>query len=114
MEPWSYAPNLSNIFAFACMSRIRYFASKMPSEPEFAPVSVKRSSLSEPLHALCSSTGCGCQEWPFIAQGVEWSPVMTSTSGFFASRIGSAASKSSMACFFASKLPSSPYLSVYL
>ncbi|MEN9574083.1 MAG: hypothetical protein RL514_1938, partial [Verrucomicrobiota bacterium] len=52
-----YAPNLSNIFAFACMRRMRYFASKMPREPELAPVSVKRSSLSEPLHALWSNTG---------------------------------------------------------
>ena len=44
-----HAPNLSNIFALACISRRRYFASKIPSEPELAPVSVNRSSLSEPL-----------------------------------------------------------------
>src|SRR5205809_373049 len=43
-----HAPNLSNIFAFACISRIKYFASKTPSEPRLAPVTVKRSSLSEP------------------------------------------------------------------
>ena len=93
---------------------MRYFASNTPSEPEFAPVSVNRSSLSEPEQAECSSTGCGCHEWPFMAQGVEWSPVMASTSGFLRSRIGSAASNSSIAFFFAAKLPSSPYMSVYL
>lgn len=43
-----HAPNLSNIFPFACIRRMRYFASNTPSEPMFAPVSVKRSSLSEP------------------------------------------------------------------
>ena len=43
--------------AFACMRRIRNFASKIPSDPRFAPVSVNRSSLSEPEHAECSSTG---------------------------------------------------------
>src|ERR1700722_14442918 len=109
-----YAPNLSNIFAFACIWRIRNLESNTPSEPLFAPVSVKRSSLSEPLTAECSNTGCGCQEWPFIKQGVEWSPVTTSTSGFFFNRIGSAASKSSIAFFLAAKFPSSPALSVYL
>ena len=40
--------------------------------------------------------------------------MMASTSGRFFSRIGSAASKSSIAFFFAAKLPSSPALSVYL
>ena len=83
---------------------MRYFASNTPSEPRFAPVSVKRSSLSEPLNAECSSTGCGCQEWPLSAHGVEWSPVMASTSGFFRSKIGSAASKSSIAFFFAAEI----------
>jgi len=112
--PKGYAPNLSNIFAFACMRRMRNFAGKTLSEPLFAPVSVKRSNLSEPLVAECNSTGCGCHEWPFNAHGVEWSPVMAITSGFFFNKIGSAASKSSMAFFFAAKLPSSPYLSVYL
>lgn len=58
----NYAPNLSNIFAFACMSRKRNFASNTPSEPMFAPVSVKRSNLSEPENAECSITGCGCHE----------------------------------------------------
>src|ERR1019366_1510768 len=109
-----YAPNLSNIFALACMRRIKYFASNTPSEPLFAPVSVKRSSLSEPLTAECSSTGCACHEWPLAAHGVEWSPVMASTSGFSLSKIGRAASKSSIAFIFAMKLPSSPALSVYL
>src|SRR5882672_3083095 len=65
------APNLSNILAFACIKRIKNFASKIPSEPRFAPVSVKRSSLSDPEHAECSNTGCGCHECPFIAHGVE-------------------------------------------
>gem|GEM_PF-2464149 len=45
-----YAPNLSSILALACMYRMRYLASNKPSEPRFAPVSVKRSSLSEPLY----------------------------------------------------------------
>ena len=67
----SYAPNLSNIFALACMSRIKYFASNTPSEPVLAPVSVNRSSLSEPEYAERSSTGCGCHEWPLMTQGVE-------------------------------------------
>src|SRR5688572_12441278 len=67
----AYAPNLSNIRALACINRIRYLDSKTPSDPRFEPVSVKRSSLSEPDTAECSSTGGGCQEWPFIAQGVE-------------------------------------------
>ena len=44
----AHAPNLSNIFALACISRIRYLASNTPSEPLLAPVSVNRSSLSEP------------------------------------------------------------------
>lgn len=57
-----YAPNLSNIFALACISRMRNFAGNTLSEPEFAPVSVKRSSLSEPLVAEFSNSGCGCQE----------------------------------------------------
>src|SRR3974390_299380 len=109
-----YAPNLSNILALACIRRMRYFAWKMPSEPELAPVSVNRSSLSEPEQEETSITGSGCQEWPFIAQGVEWSPVMASTSGRLRSRIGSAASNSSIAFFLAAKLPSSPYMSVYL
>ena len=52
-----HAPNLSNIFAFACINRIKNFASKTPSDPEFAPVSVKRSNLSEPEFAEVSSTG---------------------------------------------------------
>jgi hypothetical protein len=43
-----HAPNLSNMRAFACIKRIKYFASNTPSDPMFAPVSVKRSSLSEP------------------------------------------------------------------
>src|ERR1035441_5139634 len=55
-----YAPNLSNILALACIRRMRYFASKTPSEPEFAPVSVNRASLSEPEQADCSITGSGC------------------------------------------------------
>gem|GEM_PF-4613709 len=59
---FDYAPNLSNIRALACMRRIKYFAGKIPSEPEFAPVSVKRSSLSQPLTGECRSSGCGCQE----------------------------------------------------
>src|ERR1035437_1824024 len=109
-----YAPNLSNILALACIRRMRYFASKTPSEPELAPVSVNRASLSEPEQADCSITGSGCHECPFMAQGVEWSPVMASTSGFLRSRMGSAASNSSIAFFFAAKLPSSPYMSVYL
>src|SRR5439155_23316433 len=109
-----YAPNLSNMRALACMRRMRNLASNTPSEPRFAPVSVKRSSLSVPEYADASKTGCGCQEWALSAHGVEWSPVMASTSGFFCKRIGKAASNSSMACFFASKLPSSPYISVYL
>src|SRR5579862_2492679 len=67
----AYAPNLSNAFAFACIRRMRYFASKTPSDPLFAPVSVKRSSLSVPLNFECNSTGCGCHEWPWTAQGVE-------------------------------------------
>jgi len=57
-----YAPNLSNTRALACISRIKYFASNTPSEPEFAPVSVKRSSLSEPLNAKCNSTNYGCHK----------------------------------------------------
>ena len=44
----THAPNLSNISALACIRRIRYLASNTPSEPWLAPVSVKRSSLSEP------------------------------------------------------------------
>ena len=32
-----YAPNLSNILAFACIRRMRYFASKTPSEPSWRP-----------------------------------------------------------------------------
>ena len=83
---------------------MRYLDSKTPSEPELAPVSVNRSSLSEPLKAECRRTGCGCQEWPLMAQGVEWSPVMARTSGFLRSRIGSAASNSSMAFFFAGEI----------
>src|SRR5260370_21679923 len=67
-----HAPNLSNIFAFACMRRMRYFASKTLSDPIFAPVSVNRSNLSEPESAECRSTGCGCPEWPFTAHAVEW------------------------------------------
>jgi two-component system sensor histidine kinase/response regulator len=47
----AHAPNLSNIFALACMRRIRYFASNTPSDPVLAPVSVNRSSLSEPQQA---------------------------------------------------------------
>src|SRR5215469_10315789 len=114
-EPESaYAPNLSNIFALACIRRIKYFDSKIPREPRLAPVSVKRSSLSHPLSAECKRTGCGCQECPLSATGVEWSPVTTRTSGFFFIKIGRAASKSSMAFFLALKLPSSPDLSVYL
>ena len=58
----THAPNLSNIFAFACIKRMRNFAGKIPSEPLFAPVSVKRSSLSEPLTEEFSNTGCGCHE----------------------------------------------------
>src|SRR5690606_30501426 len=45
----NHAPNLSNINAFACMWRIKNFASNTPSEPRLAPVSVKRSNLSLPL-----------------------------------------------------------------
>src|SRR5206468_11605178 len=71
LAPVLQAPNLSNIRALACMRRIKYFASNTPSEPMFAPVSVKRSSLSDPLNAECSSTGCGCHEWPRTAHGVE-------------------------------------------
>src|SRR5688572_33488956 len=67
----SYAPNLSNMRALACISRIRYLDLKTPSEPRFEPVSVKRASLSEPEKAECKSTGGGCHEWPFIGQGVE-------------------------------------------
>ena len=52
-----HAPNLSNINALACMRRMRCLASMMPSEPRLACVSVKRSSLSEPLAAECSNTG---------------------------------------------------------
>src|ERR1017187_7434695 len=109
-----YAPNLSNILALACIRRMRYRSEEHTSEPEFAPVSVNRASLSEPEHADCNITGSGCHECPFMAQGVEWSPVMASTSGFLRSRMGSAASNSSIAFFFAAKLPSSPYMSVYL
>src|SRR5207237_140426 len=109
-----HAPNLSNIFALACIKRIKYFASNTPSEPELAPVSVKRSNLSEPEQEECNRTGCGCQEWPLRMQGVEWSPVMASTSGFRRSKIGRAASNSSMALRLAEKFPSSPYMSVYL
>src|SRR5688572_7706896 len=43
-----HAPNLSNMRALACINRIKNFASNTPSEPRFAPVSVKRSNLSEP------------------------------------------------------------------
>src|ERR1019366_9416301 len=57
-----YAPNLSNIFALSCMRRIMNFAGNTRSEPLFAPVSVKRSSLSEPLVAEWIITGCGCHE----------------------------------------------------
>ena len=67
----AYAPNLSNIFALACMSRIKNFASNTPSEPVLAPVSVNRSSLSEPEYAERSNTGCGCHEWPLMTHGVE-------------------------------------------
>src|SRR5437763_15162573 len=66
-----HAPNLSNMRALACMRRIKNFDSKTPSDPMFAPVSVKRSSLSEPEKAEASNTGTGCQECPFIAHGVE-------------------------------------------
>src|SRR5208282_5961860 len=66
-----YAPNLSNIRALACIRRIKYFDSNTPSEPRFAPVSVNRSSLSHPLNADTSNTGCGCHECPLTGHGVE-------------------------------------------
>src|SRR5471030_3117296 len=74
----NHAPNLSNIFALACIRRIKNFDSKIPSEPMFAPVSVKRSNLSEPENCEFKRTGCGCHEWPLRDTGVEWSPVITS------------------------------------
>ena len=37
-----HAPNLSNILAFACIRRIKYFASKSPNEPRFAPLGEPR------------------------------------------------------------------------
>src|SRR6266404_5154625 len=108
------APNLSNILAFACIKRMRYLASNNPNDPQLAPVSVNRSSLSEPQQAEFSKTGCGCHECPFIRQGVEWSPVIARTSGLLRSKIGKAASSSSIAFRLAVKLPSSPCMSVYL
>ena len=56
------APYLSNMRPLACIRRMRYLASKMPREPELAPVSVKRDSLSLPLISEWMSTGWGCQE----------------------------------------------------
>ena len=86
----------------------------MPSEPLFAPVSVKRSSLSEPVSGRVQQHRL---RMPRMALHRARRRVVAgddSTSGFFFSKIGSAASKSSIAFFFAAKLPSSPYLSVYL
>ena len=113
-KPAGQAPNLSNILALACIKRMRNLDSITPRDPELAPVSVKRSNLSDPLTYECSKTGWGCHECPLSDTGVEWSPVMAMTSGVFCNRIGSAASKSSMAFFLAVKSPSSPALSVYL
>jgi len=56
------APYLSNMRPLACIRRMRYLASKMPNDPELAPVSVKRASLSLPLISEWMSTGCGCHE----------------------------------------------------
>src|SRR4029434_5829087 len=66
-----HAPNLSNARAFACINRIKNFASNTPSEPRIAPVSVKRSNLSDPEYAEFSNTDCGCHECAFNAHGVE-------------------------------------------
>jgi len=106
--------DLSNIIAFACIRRMREFGFQHAKEPELAPVSVKRCSLSDPEHCECSSTRLRMPRMPLSTHGVEWSPVIRQHIGRFRRSIGKAASKSSMAFFFAAKFPSSPYMSVYL
>ena len=52
---------------------------KIPRDPRFALVSVKRSSLSLPLTGPWIITGCGCQLWGSLGTGVEWSPLAANT-----------------------------------
>ena len=64
--------------------------------------------------SAASSTGTGCQLWPFSRAGVLWSPVTASTVGRKAVIRGTTASSCSIIFTFSAKLPSSPRLSVYL
>ena len=77
------------------------------ASPNVSQASVRQLSAT-------SSVGTGCQLWLLSMLGVLWSPVTINTSGFSAMIRGMAASTSSIRFTFASKLPSSPVLSVYL
>src|SRR3990170_7262072 len=109
-----HAPYFVSRPAWASARGSASMAGNVPSEPFWSATSLKASQASARVQDARIRNGTGCQEWPAITAGVEWSPATISTSGSSARSAGTAASTSSRFAPFRSKSPSPPGGSVFL